>query len=525
MDGGHLARPRRRPLSARINDATTRRPDPSAAALSVAPHDTHMLSLVVALAGALDEAQIPYCHFKSNEALDRSMRGEADLDLLIGAEGARSFSQILLRLGFKEARPAAAREVPGVSQSYGLDAPTGRLVQVHAHHHLVIGDHTTKNFRLDIEPEYLAEAVPAPLLRVPRPEHELVLFVLRMVAKHCTLDAMMMLQGRLSTSERRELSWLSERSSLDRVAGFLGAALPYVPAELFGRCLRAVRPGASVWFRARTAGRLHRALDAHGRRSRRGDAVLRIWRRIVWGTRRLVRGAPKKKPAGGGLLVAIVGGDGAGKSTAVADLAGWLSAVFATKTIHLGKPPPHVATLLVKGPMVVLRQLGLFRATRVPAYRLQDSGAPFPGHAWLLWNVLTARDRYLAYRHARRWVIGGGLVVSDRMPLSQLRTMDGCRTSWLSGSARLGYLARRLVALEMSYYAKIEPPDVLIVLRVDPAIAVQRKLGEDDPGSVRERAGEIFDIDWAGTPAVVIDAARPRDEVASTIRRIVWSRL
>jgi thymidylate kinase len=103
--------------------------------------------------------------------------------------------------------------------------------------------------------------------------------------------------------------------------------------------------------------------------------------------------------------------------------------------------------------------------------------------------------------------------------------MDGCRTSWLLGSARLGYLARRLVALEMSYYAKIEAPDILIVLRVDPAIAVQRKLGEDDPDSVRERAGEIFDVDWAGTPAVVIDAARPRNEVASTIRRIVWPRL
>jgi thymidylate kinase len=336
---------------------------------------------------------------------------------------------------------------------------------------------------------------------------------------------MMMLQGRLSTSERRELSWLSERSSLDGAAGFLEAALPYVSAELFGRCLRAIRPGASVWFRARAAGLLHRALDAHGRRSRRGDAALRIWRRIVWGTQRLVRGAPKKRPVGGGVLVAIVGGDGAGKSTAVADLAGWLSAVFATKTIHLGKPPPHVTTLLVKGPMVVLRQLGRLRATRVPAYRLQDSGAPFPGHAWLLWNVLTARDRYLAYRQARRRVIGGGLVVSDRMPLSQLRTMDGSRTSWLSGSARLGYLARRLVALEMSYYAKIEAPDILIVLRVDPAIAVERKLGEDDPDSVRERAGEIFDIDWSGTPAIVIDAARPRDEVASTIRRIVWSRL
>ena len=89
----------------------------------------------------------------------------------------------------------------------------------------------------------------------------------------------------------------------------------------------------------------------------------------------------------------------------------------------------------------------------------------------------------------------------------------------------MGYLARRLVGLEMSYYARIQPPDVLIVLRIDPAIAIQRRVEEDDPGSVRERAGEIFDIDWAGTPAVVIDASRPREEVASAIRRIVWSRL
>jgi hypothetical protein len=531
MDGGYrVAGPRRRAVSARVDRATTRRPEPSAGAPSDgAPSDgscdSQALSLVVALAEALDDAQIPYCHFKSNEALDRSMRGEADLDLLIGAEGARSFSEVLLRLGFKEARPTGGREVPGVSQSYGLDEPSGRLVQVHAHRHLVIGDHTTKNFRLEIEPEFLAGALPAPLLRVPRPEHELVLFVLRMVAKHCTPDAMMMLQGRLSPSERRELSWLRERADPDRVAGFLGAALPYVPPELFARCLRAVRPGTSVWFRARTAGRLHRALDAHGRRSRRGDAAVRIWRRLAWGTRRLVRGAPRKKPAGGGLLVAIVGGDGAGKSSAVADLTGWLSATFATETIHLGKPPPHVASFVVKGPMVVLRRLGLLRVMGIPAYRLQDSGASFPGYAWLLWNVLTARDRYLAYRRARRWVIGGGLVVFDRMPLPQLRTMDGCRTSWLIGSVRLGKLARRLVGLEMSYYAKIRPADVLIVLRVDPAIAVQRKLGEDDPRAVRERAGEIFDIDWADTPAVVIDAGRPRDEVASTIRRIVWSRL
>ena len=490
-----------------------------------APEERGALSLVFALARALEEAGIRCCHFKSNESIDRSLRGENDLDLLIGAEGAQRFLEILARLGFKEAHTPARRQVPGVTQFYGLDEPTGRLVQVHAHRRLVMGDHTTKNLRLDIEAEFLADTVPGPLFRLPRPEHEFILFVLRMVVKHCTLDAMMMLQGRLSASERRELAWLIERTSPDGVARSLAAVLPGVEPDLFDRCLRAIQPGAGVWFRSRTAGRLQRALSTHARRGRAADAALRIWRRTTWGTRRLVRGPSRKRPASGGVLIAIVGGDGSGKSTAVSDLATWLAGTYDTKTVHLGKPPPHVATILVKGPMAVLRRFGLFRSTRVPAYRLEASQAPFPGHAWLVWNVLTARDRFLAYRRARRFVLGGGVVVSDRMPLSVLRTMDGPRTSWLSGDPGLGRLARRLIALESSYYAKIRPPDVLVVLRVDPEIAVLRVTGEDEPGFVRERNAEILRVDWSDTPAVVIDAARPLPEVRSLIRKTVWSRL
>jgi thymidylate kinase len=172
-----------------------------------------------------------------------------------------------------------------------------------------------------------------------------------------------------------------------------------------------------------------------------------------------------------------------------------------------------------------LRRLGLLRRLGVPSYRLEATRAPFPGHAWLVWNVLTARDRYLAYRRARRFVLGGGLVVSDRMPLSVLRTMDGPRASWLGDDGGLGRVARRLVALEASYYARIRPPDVLIVLRVDPEIALARVTGGDEATFVRDRNAEILRVDWSDTSAVVIDATRPLPEVRSLIRSAVWSRL
>jgi hypothetical protein len=494
------------------------------------PHEAEpdgALSLVVALCRALSDAAVPYCHFKSNAFLDRSATGENDLDLLIGAAGAQRFLEVLARLGFREALAPPGRRVPGVTQYYGLDEPTGRLVQVHAHRRLVLGDDTTKNFRLDIEDRYIGASMQGPLFRVPLPEHEFVLFVLRMVAKHCTLDAMMMLQGRLSPSEQAELLWLTERADRGRVDEFVRAELPFVDPHTFDRCLRAIQPGAGarLWFRLRTAGHLHRALATRARRRRVADATFRVSRRVAWGTRKLVRRRARKRLTGGGLFVAVVGGDGAGKSTAVSDLVGWLSCCFATRGLHLGKPPHRAATLALKGPMVLMRRLGFLRSTRVPAYRLQAARASFPGHAWLLWNILTARDRYVAYRRARRFTLSGGVVVSDRMPLPMLQRMDGPRTTWLQGDQGLGRLARALVGLEASYYARIGPPDLLIVLRVDPEIAVQRRATVDEPAFVRDRATEILDVDWTGTPAVVVDAAKAPEEVRSVIRRIVWSRL
>jgi hypothetical protein len=63
------------------------------------------------------------------------------------------------------------------------------------------------------------------------------------------------------------------------------------------------------------------------------------------------------------------------------------------------------------------------------------------------------------------------------------------------------------------------------VLRVDPDLAVQRKLGEERESFLRPRSEEIWRIDWRDTPAIVIDAGRPKSEVLSAIRSAVWSRL
>jgi thymidylate kinase len=68
------------------------------------------------------------------------------------------------------------------------------------------------------------------------------------------------------------------------------------------------------------------------------------------------------------------------------------------------------------------------------------------------------------------------------------------------------------------------PPEILIILRVNPEVAAQRRMDED-ADSARRRAQEIWDIDWQQTPAYVIDANQQQAEVVAAIKDLVWSKL
>jgi thymidylate kinase len=86
------------------------------------------------------------------------------------------------------------------------------------------------------------------------------------------------------------------------------------------------------------------------------------------------------------------------------------------------------------------------------------------------------------------------------------------------------WLIKILTRIENQYYQQILPPDVLIVLKVDPEIAVQRKTNEDKD-SVRPRAAEIWDLDWRQTFVHVVDANQSAPEVLSRLKDLIWSNL
>jgi thymidylate kinase len=206
----------------------------------------------------------------------------------------------------------------------------------------------------------------------------------------------------------------------------------------------------------------------------------------------------------------LLGGDGAGKSTCVAELSRWLGMQLDVMTAHLGRPPRSLLTLAVGGLLKVRRWFG--RGGRgVSAFDL-------------LRHVCTARDRYHLFAKARRFEAAGGIALCERYPLPQNRLLVGPEIPSLLArdSARDTSLARRLRRVEQWYYDRITRPDVIVVLMVEPEIAVRRKT--DEPADyVRRRSRIIWETDWTEAGARLVDAGRSLPEVLTDLRALIWS--
>src|SRR5437660_946243 len=276
-----------------------------------------------------------------------------------------------------------------------------------------------------------------------------------------------------------ELDAVELEADRTRVVETLKQHLPCVDLDLFDLCRRALHPAASAWSRYRAARALRERLSPFARRPRLAAVVVAFGDRA----RALIDHRPPegKRLAGGG-VVALLGGDGAGKTTCARELRKWLATELATLHAHLGRPPRASLTYLVGVCLKLSAKLDRLRR-RKPT----TQSAGLTDYLFLFRHLCTARDRYRLYRRAHRFAAAGGVVIAERYPVPINHFLAGPSAAQGLGTRVDDRWTRLLRKIETRYYDLMLPPDTSIVLKLQPDTAVRRK-PEEPPEYVRTRA-------------------------------------
>jgi thymidylate kinase len=503
----------------------------------VATRSSSPLPAVAELGRRLAAAEVAYCHWKSNEHLRAATIGETDLDLLVARDSAPLVAEVLAETGYKRMTAPPARSYIGIEDYLAMDPATGKLIHLHLHYRLVVGEKFLKGYRLPWEERLLSSRRldAGTGIYVSAPELELILLLVRAALKHRWRDAIGLDgSGPIDSDFLREFRWLVKRSDpaqLQREASeLLGPPAAGLVADLVSRGLQS---GPWAQFRAAIkpvtdSYRTYAPAEAARRRwSREWKARWARWQSRVTGRRRPTRFSDPR----GGVLIAFLGADGSGKSTVTQAITSWLSWRMEVVPLYFGFGDGPVSPL--RRP---LQSMKLLYARRLSEKKTPRRGEPaeastswrgIPRAIWRLgWSWSVVKEKEARLRQAQQARQSGLVAICDRYPQAQVMGIgDGpLLSSW--SRHPWGWL-RAAAGWELGAYRRMEAtvPDLVIKLQVTPEISAARK--EDvSVESLARRVEVVNRLEFsAGAKVVAVDSNQPLERVLLEVKRLVWDAL
>ena len=494
------------------------------------PKDNRILPLLLTVLDDFHRHAVTYCYWKSSKRIEPVLAGDGDLDLLIARHDQHRAQAILLERGFKLFPSVAMRDHPAILSYIGYDEPSGRLIHLHLHFRLIVGERLHKNYRIPWEIDVLARAVRHPTLPVKLldPASEAVLLGVRACLELRRLDPVTLRDWRATLAkfalDRKRLGETLDQGQLSSRASELlgddigtmlaGAVCGEGPFDDSGRLRTAIQRHFAPY-------RTYNALEARLR------SAARALHWAVGGLNKFYLHFPRpwsRRAPGGGCVVALIGIDGSGKSTVSAAIRAWLSSEIDVIPIYFGTGGGR--------PSLLLRPLKLMvpLMTLLPGTKPRGSShgkvskAP-PGLLYsmllMVWAAAVAREKRTKLLAARRAASRGLVVVTDRYPQNEIHGFnDGPLLT------RLAWAPSWLRRWEASTYALAQrlPPDLVIKLIVTPETTARRE-PDMDPTVVERRIEAIPRLAFPGAHIVSINAEQPLADVIRTVKQEIWRML
>lgn len=431
------------------------------------------------LLAELQQANLQFVHWKGNTHLIASLEGETDIEMLVHPGHQEKFEAILKRRLYKKLQAQPGDSYPGISDWLGFDSDTGTLLHVHTHYNLVTKITDGRYLQLPWLETFFRNLATdkATGWPIPTREMETIVLLIRIHARSIYKGLV------IPVAKQRELRALLSQVEPGRFKQLCGELQLQTPANLEKDIERIVQ---------------HDHVETMIRLSSFYYHQVPGCIKAVPANRR-TKGL-KKTVKNGGRIMALVGSDGAGKSTLSRDLVKWLSFKIDCHYFYLGKRP-----------FVISYGRKLFSFFKNAKYIKRLTGNFF--------YILLIREKLQMLKQAKLLRQRNSLVICDRFPQENMHGFfDGPKlqageTTWLSKLERK--LFKQLQQTE---------PDIVFRLNISPAIAAHRK-PEHDEAIIRQKCHHVSRLSFGNAKMIEVDAGQLYDQVLLDLKRKIWENI
>lgn len=500
--------------------------------------------IVKKLFDSFEKENINYIHFKSNTNLDDSFAGRADFDVLVDKSKILIIESVIIGLGGKRHNPIHIGSYPGVDNWLLFNEDDGVIYHLHLHYQLATGKSLVKEYIIPWNELLFSSRVKDPKYGIfmTDPNLELILLATRSVLKSKTFDFLKKVFGlyNLPKSIQKEWDDLYNKSNIEQIVEYISHLFPnhyHILNAILTKPKLAYLDFLKLHIAVRSEMKLYRRFN--GIEStikswffRFEDITSKIWSRKLGGF-----SITKKTSLQGGLIIAFVGVDGAGKSTVSNEISKWIGRKIECRRLYMGTGDGKT-TILAS----VLKKLNLksessikkrtsrkdLSVSETPSERvLSFWGNPFLYLKKLLKIFLimdVEKNNVKKIRKMHQYRLNGGISVLDRYPQIEICGQnDGPKISGYNKMLRSALVAR-IEKKEEKYLSIVKyiRPDIVFRLNISAETGLKRKIEHNDLAFHQRKINELNKLHFQGAKIIEVDAEKPYEIELLDIKRELW---
>ena len=298
------------------------------------------LKIVEDLIRDFNSSGINYCHWKSNEHLKAAVNGDTDLDILFDESQKEDIIRVLEKHKFHLFEAVWYRKYNGIVDYIGFDNEEGKVVHVHTHFNLDIGEVGIKSYRLPWEEIILNNKIFDEDYNIYKssPEIEYLLLVVRTAFKY---DRTKQKSNKsIAKHFNIEASWLYNQIDFSKLIDFSSQLLDNPMADLIKQIRIGENYDEKLFVPLKKLLKKHFSQERIITKQRVTCLKLVIFLKKVQiklgGILGFKVNASKRSLPHEGVILSLMGPDGAGKSTQTKEVTKELSKKIDVLFMYMG---------------------------------------------------------------------------------------------------------------------------------------------------------------------------------------------